>query len=125
MRYERQARLENGRNDLRCARGLQHIELRVVFRADQHGHLRAQLTHGAHDAQRRVGVRKRDHDDARLVESEGAQYLGMRRVAKDHRVARQPRIADAERVEVERDVLEAAPLHHARQVLARRGRSRR
>ena len=42
---------------------------------------------------------------------------GSRRVAVHHGIARLARIAHAERVEVERDVLEAALLEHARQVL--------
>ena len=46
------------------------------------------------------------------------QHLGLARIAVHHRVAGLPADADAVGIQIERDVLEAGLLEHARDVLA-------
>ena len=53
-----------------------------------------------------------------MLESEGAQHLGLGGIAVDDRVAGLAGVTHAERIEVERDELEPAAFEHAREVLA-------
>ena len=52
VRNDRQRSLEDFRHDLGRAGRLQLLETAVIFGAHQHGHIRAQLAHRAHDPER-------------------------------------------------------------------------
>ena len=118
MRHEREARLKNAGHNLGRAGRLQWFEEFVVLGAHEHGHVRSKSAHGTHDAQGRRGLVERKDDDGGMLETEGAQHVGMRGIAVDHGFARHACVADAERVEIERDELEAAPFEHASEVLS-------
>ena len=115
---QHQAGLEGLGHDVGGARRGQLGESDVVLRAHQHRHVRAQPPHRAHDADRHGRIRKGDDHRAGIVDARLAQHLLVGTVAEQHRVAGLARQADAGRIEIERQVLEAQRFKHPRDVLA-------
>ena len=94
------------------------LELRVVLRAHEHRQIGPQLAHRFQDAAATTsGSANVSTSTLQCSSPTASRISGLRAVAEDDRIARLPRRLHATRIHVERDVLEALLLQHAREVL--------